>query len=50
MSQQTTNRSFDELARALASGTLSRRKALRLMGAALVGVRCVPAVRLRVGA
>ncbi len=29
--------SFDELARGLASGTVSRRKALRLMGAALVG-------------
>src|SRR5215207_2206366 len=29
--------SFDELAKGLASGTLSRRKALRLMGAALVG-------------
>ena len=37
MSQETTNRSFDELARGLASGTLSRGKALRLMGAALVG-------------
>ena len=37
MSQQTTNRSFDELASGLASGTLSRGKALRLMGAALVG-------------
>jgi hypothetical protein len=29
--------SFDELAKAMASGTVSRRKALRLMGAALVG-------------
>ena len=37
MSQQTTNRYFDELTRALASGSISRRKALRLMGAALVG-------------
>jgi hypothetical protein len=37
VSEQTTNRYFDELARALASGSLSRRKALRLMGAALVG-------------
>jgi hypothetical protein len=37
VSQQTTNRSFDELARALASGSITRRKALRLMGAALVG-------------
>jgi hypothetical protein len=37
VSQQTTNRYFDELARGLASGSISRRKALRLMGAALVG-------------
>ena len=37
MSQDTTNRSFDELASGLASGTLSRGKALRLMGAALLG-------------
>ena len=37
MSQQTTNRSFDELARGLANGSVSRRRALRLMGAALVG-------------
>ena len=37
MSQQTTNRSFDELARALANGSLSRGKALRLMGGLLVG-------------
>jgi hypothetical protein len=42
MSQQGshhTNRegSFDELAKGLAAGTLSRGKALRLMGAALVG-------------
>jgi hypothetical protein len=37
VSQETTNRSFDELASGLASGTLSRGKALRLMGAALVG-------------
>ena len=36
MSQQS-NRTFDELASGLASGTLSRGKALRLMGAALVG-------------
>ena len=34
-----TNRegSFDELAKGLASGAVSRRRALRLMGAALVG-------------
>ena len=37
MSQETTNRSFDELASGLASGSISRGKALRLMGAALVG-------------
>jgi Stigma-specific protein, Stig1 len=37
VSQQTTGRSFDELARALASGILSRGKALRLMGGLLVG-------------
>jgi Stigma-specific protein, Stig1 len=37
VSQQTTTHSFDELARALASGTLSRGKALRLMGGLLVG-------------
>jgi hypothetical protein len=37
VSQQTTNRTFDEMARALASGSISRGRALRLMGAALVG-------------
>jgi hypothetical protein len=37
VSQETTGRSFDELARALASGTLSRGKALRLMAGLLVG-------------
>jgi hypothetical protein len=37
VSQETTNRSFDELARGLASGEFSRRKALRLMGGLLVG-------------
>ena len=37
MSEETRGRSFDELASGLASGTLSRGKALRLMGAALVG-------------
>src|ERR671911_2817534 len=30
VSQQTTNRSFDELARAMADGSLSRRRALKL--------------------
>ena len=37
MSEETRNRYFDELASGLASGSISRRKALRLMGAALVG-------------
>jgi hypothetical protein len=37
VSQETINRSFDELASGLASGTLSRSKALKLMGAALLG-------------
>ena len=36
MSEETRGRSIDELAKGLASGSLSRRKALRLMGAALV--------------
>ena len=30
MSEETTNRSFDELARAVADGSLSRRRALKL--------------------
>ena len=37
MSQETSNHSFDELTRGLASGSISRGRALRLMGAALVG-------------
>jgi hypothetical protein len=37
VSQDTSNHSFDELARELASGSITRGKALRLMGAALVG-------------
>ena len=37
MTDQTPERSFDELTRELASGSLSRGKALRMMGAALVG-------------
>ena len=37
MSPEVRDHSFDDLARGLASGTLSRGKALRLMGAALVG-------------
>jgi hypothetical protein len=37
MARGMTERSFDELARGLASGDLSRREALKLMGAALLG-------------
>ena len=37
MSPEARDRSFDELARGLASGEFSRRKALRLMGGTLVG-------------
>src|SRR5919112_1376446 len=37
MSPQAREHSFDELARGLASGNVTRGKALRLMGAALVG-------------
>jgi hypothetical protein len=35
--QESTNRSFDDLARGLASGSVTRRRALRLMGGVLVG-------------
>jgi hypothetical protein len=37
VSQETANRYFDELASGLASGSISRGKALKLMGAALLG-------------
>jgi hypothetical protein len=37
VSQEISNRYFDELASGLASGSISRGRALRLMGAALVG-------------
>ena len=37
MSPEARERSFDELARGLASGSISRGKALKLMGAALLG-------------
>ena len=37
MSPEARERSFDELARGLASGSISRGRALRWMGAALVG-------------
>jgi hypothetical protein len=37
MATQTTQSSLDELAKGLASGTLSRGKAIRWMGGALLG-------------
>jgi hypothetical protein len=37
MATETTERSFDELTRGLASGSISRGRALRLIGAAVVG-------------
>jgi hypothetical protein len=37
MARETTESSFDELARGLANGSISRGRAIRLMGAALVG-------------
>jgi hypothetical protein len=37
VSQETSNRYFDELTREVASGTLSRGRMLRLMGAAFLG-------------
>jgi Stigma-specific protein, Stig1 len=37
MATETTERSFDELAKGLATGTLSRGKALRWMGSAILG-------------
>ena len=37
MARGTTESSFDELTRGLASGNITRGKAIRLMGAALVG-------------
>jgi Stigma-specific protein, Stig1 len=37
VSQQTSNQSFDELTKGLATGTLSRGKAIRWMGGALLG-------------
>jgi hypothetical protein len=48
VSKDARDRSLDELAKGLASGTLSRRKALHLMGAALLGgaLASVPGVAL----
>jgi len=37
VSEDTSNHSFDELAKGLATGTLSRGKAIRLVGGALLG-------------
>jgi hypothetical protein len=37
VSPETTNRTFDELTRGLATGSISRGRALKMMGAALVG-------------
>ena len=36
MSQQTTDRSFDDLARALAEGSISRRRALKLFAGSAI--------------
>jgi hypothetical protein len=36
VSQQTTNRSFDDLARAMAEGSLSRRGALKLFAGSAI--------------
>jgi hypothetical protein len=36
VSQQTTNRSFDDLARAVAEGSLSRRRVLKLFAGAAI--------------
>ena len=50
MNEEPRESAFDALARGLASGTLSRGKALRLMGAALVGgaLASIPGVALAV--
>ena len=44
MSQQTTNRSFDDLARALAEGTISRRRALKLFAGTAIAA-LIPSTR-----
>jgi hypothetical protein len=48
VSQETTSSYFDELAKGLANGTISRRQALRWMGGALVGgvLASIPGVAL----
>jgi hypothetical protein len=48
MSPEARDHSLDELARGLASGNLSRRKALKLMGATLVGgaLASIPGIAL----
>jgi len=44
VSQETTNRSFDELARALAEGSISRRRALRLFAGTAIAA-LIPSTR-----
>ena len=44
MSQESTNRSFDDLARALAEGSISRRRALRLFAGTAVAA-LIPSTR-----
>jgi hypothetical protein len=39
MAREMTESSFDELARGLASGSISQGRALKLIGAALLGAR-----------
>ena len=45
MTEETRESSFDELARGMASGILSRGKALRWLGAALLGGALAPSHR-----
>ncbi len=44
MSQETTNRSFDDLARAVAEGSISRRRALRLFAGTAIAA-LIPSTR-----
>jgi hypothetical protein len=44
VSQETTNRSFDDLARALAEGSISRRRALRLFAGSAIAA-LIPSTR-----
>ena len=45
--EMTEEYSFDELARGLASGTISRRKALKLVGSAILGAGVLAAIPAR---